>query len=348
LKLISLLLLVVTLLYGETELKIATYNVENLFDLEKKGYKYKEYKPYGKSLWNKKNYKIKLNNISKIIVDINADIIALQEIHSLQALKDLRATLKQQGLYYQYYSIANKKSTAINVAMLSKIPFIYSKELAVTYSFKYRNIQETKFKVNSKYFYIFNNHWKAKSGPESMRITSAKILKKRISQIGYDKNIILLGDFNSHYKENKIFIRNRRHNDTNGKTGINDVLKSKHQNQSANEVKYTKNSFYNLWYDTKEKNRYSYIYRGKKEALDNILISQSLLDSKNMYYKHSSIKNLSLNYMFYKKKNIYKWKVSNGKIKKHKGKGYSDHLPVIAKFIINHANSNLKCNIYKN
>ena len=315
-------------------MKIATYNVENLFDLEKKGYKYKEYKPYGKSLWNKKNYKIKLNNISKIIIDIDANIIALQEIHSLQALKDLRLTLKQKGLYYQYYSIADKKSTAIKVAILSKIPFVYSKELAVTSSYKYRNIQETKFRVNKKDLYIFNNHWKAKSGPESMRITSAKVLKKRISKIGYDKNIILLGDFNSHYEENKIFIRKRKHNDTNGKTGINDVLKSKHQNLEASQVKYTKNSFYNLWYDTQKENRYSYIFRGKKEALDNILISQSLLNKKDMYYKEDSIKNLSLDYMFYKKKYPYRWKVSNGRVKKHKGKGYSDHLPVIAEFVI--------------
>jgi predicted extracellular nuclease len=94
LRLISLLFLIVNIIYGDTELKIATYNVENLFDLEKKGYKYKEYKPYTKSLWNKKNYKTKLNNIAKIIKDIDADIIALQEIHSLQALKDLSIEAK--------------------------------------------------------------------------------------------------------------------------------------------------------------------------------------------------------------------------------------------------------------
>ena len=322
------------LLYGKTELKIATYNVENLFDLEKKGYKYKEYEPFGKSLWNKKNYKIKLNNITRIIVDIDADIISLQEVHSLKALKDLRLILKQKGLYYKYYSIADKKKTAIKVAILSKIPFIYSKELEVTYSYKYRNILETKFKVNKEEFYIFNNHWKAKSGPESMRITSAKVLKKRIIQIGYDKNIILLGDFNSHYEENKLFIRNRKHNDTNGKTGINDVLKSKHQVLSANQVKYTKNSFYNLWYDTKNENRYSYMFRGKKEAMDNILISQSLLKQNNMYYKLNSISNFSKDYLLYKNKYPLRWKISKGKIPMHKGKGYSDHLAVVSKFII--------------
>ncbi|PHS58227.1 MAG: endonuclease [Sulfurimonas sp.] len=333
-KYFTLLILYITLAIGDTNLKIATYNVENLFDLEKKGYKYKEYKPYGKSLWNKKNYKTKLQNLSKVIKDIDADIIALQEIHSLKALLDLRFTLKQKGLYYRYYSIANKKHTAIKVAILSKIPFVYSKELVVSPTYKFRNILETKFKINNKDLYIFTNHWKSKSGPESMRIVSAKTLVNRIKEIGFDKNIILLGDFNSDYEEYIKFKRKRRLNDTNGITGINHVLKSIKQNNSLSRTKYTQNNFYNLWYDTDKVKRYSYIYRGKKEAMDNILISQSLLNKKDIYYVKDSIKNLDKKYLF-KKKNIYRWQVSRAKIRKHKGKGYSDHLAVMANFKIN-------------
>ncbi|MCF6310691.1 MAG: endonuclease/exonuclease/phosphatase family protein [Sulfurimonas sp.] len=314
-------------------MKIATYNVENLFDLEKSGYKYKEYKPYGKSLWNKKNYKIKLQNLSHVIKNIDADIIALQEIHSLKALKDLRYTLKQNGLYYQYYSIADKKNTAIKVAFLSKIPFVYSKEITVTSSYKYRNILENKFKINGKDLYMFINHWKSKTGPESMRIVSAKALRKRVKEIGFDKNIILLGDFNSDYEEYIKFKRKRKHNDTNGKTGINHVLRTLKQNQKASDVKYEKNNFYNLWYDTDEKNRYSYIFRGKKEALDNILVSQSLVNKKGISYIHNSINNFDKKYLF-KKKQIYRWQVSRARVRKHKGKGYSDHLAVIAKFSV--------------
>ena len=333
-RILTLLFIFISLAIGETTLKIASYNVENLFDLEKEGYKYEEYKPNKKSLWNKKNYKIKLKNISRVIKDIDADIISLQEIHSLKALMDLRFTLKQKGLYYQYYSIANKKDTAIKVAILSKIPFLYSKEVDVSSSYKYRNILETKFKIENKYLYIFNNHWKSKSGPESMRIVCAKALIQRIKEIGYDKNIILLGDFNSDYEEYKRFIRKRKHNDTNGKTGINHVLKSIKQTKTVSQTKHIENSFYNLWYDTEKENRYSYIFRGKKEALDNILISQSLLNKKDISYIENSIENFNKKYLF-KKKNIYRWQVSRSKIKKHKGKGYSDHLAVSAKFKIN-------------
>ena len=122
-RILTLLLFLLSFIFGDSIVKIATYNVENLFDLQKNEFRYKEYEPNGKSLWNQRNYSIKLKNIAKVIKDIDADIIALQEIGSLQALKDLRFEIKRQGLYYQYYSIANKKSTVIQVAILSKIPF---------------------------------------------------------------------------------------------------------------------------------------------------------------------------------------------------------------------------------
>jgi len=324
-KLFALVLMLSSFLWGETTLKIATYNVENLFDLHKSGHEYREYIPYTKSNWNQKTYKIKLKNIANVIKDINADIIALQEIESLQALKDLRLTLKRAGLYYQYFKIANKKNTTIKVALLSKIPFIYTKEVQVTSSYKYRNILEVKFKINNHDLYFFVNHWKSKSGPESMRIISAKALRKRIKTIGFDKNIILVGDFNSDYEEYKRFKRKRKLNDTNGRTGINDVLQTKN--------KHTKESLYNLWYDTAIKNRYSYIYRGKKEAMDNIIVTPRLLSSPNFHYKKRSITPFDKKYLF-KGKYPYRWKVSRAKTPKHKGKGYSDHLAVIAEFVL--------------
>lgn len=313
---------------------IATYNVENLFDLKKSGYEYKEYIPNTASEWNQKNYRIKLQNISKAIKDINADIIALEEIESLDALKDLRFALKQAGIYYQYYKIADKKNTTVKVAVLSKIPFVYTKEVSVTSSYRYRNILEAKFSIDGKELYLFVNHWKSKSGGESRRIVSAKALIKRVKEIGYDKNIVLVGDFNSDYEEYIKFKRKRRLNDTNGKTGINHVLKSIEQTQKAKDTKYKAENFYNLWYDADEKERYSYIFRGKKEALDNILISQPLLNKQGIQYKYNSIHSFKPPYLL-KGKYIYRWQTTRRKPHKHKGKGYSDHLAVVAKFIVN-------------
>jgi endonuclease/exonuclease/phosphatase family metal-dependent hydrolase len=321
----------ITSLFAGERLRVATYNVDNLFDLKKDGHEYKEYIPNTSSQWNKSNYWAKRRNLSKVIKDIDADILALQEVESLQALKDLRATLKQKGLYYPYFKIANKKNTTVKVAILSKIPFVYTREVMVRYSFKYRNILEAKFKIGREELYVFVNHWKSKSGPEKMRIVSAKALKKRLKDIGYDKNIIILGDFNSDYEEYKRFRKNKKLNNTNGYTGINNVLRTKNQTSKVKDTRYEEESFYNLWYDTDEKNRYSYIYKGKKEALDSIIVSQALLKKRGLYYVENSITNLHKKYLF-KKKYIYRWQTSYGRVRKHKAKGFSDHLPVIADF----------------
>ena len=323
-KILLSLLFLISLLFGDRILKIASYNVENLFDLKRDGHEYIEYIPNTYSNWNQKNYNIKLKNLSRVIKDIDADIIALQEIESLQALKDLRYTLKQSGLYYQYYKIANRKNTTIKVAILSKIPFKYTKEIFVTSSYRYRNILETKFTINNKELYIFVNHWKSKSGPESQRIVSAKALRKRVKELGKEKNIILLGDFNSDYEEYIRFKRKRKHNDTGGKTGINHVL---------NSIPTQKQKFYNLWYDTDQAHRWTYIFRREKEALDNILISNSLQNKNGIYYKKSSIEAFKPSYLL-KGKNIYRWKTTWKKPRRHKGKGYSDHLAVIAEFVV--------------
>jgi len=132
------------------------------------------------------------------------------------------------------------------------------------------------------------------------------------------------GDFNSDYEEYIKFKRKRRHNNSGGKTGINHVLKTINNNKSR---------FYNLWYDTKISEKWTYIFRGKKEALDNIIISKSLLNRENIYYKESTISSFKPSYLL-KGKSIYRWETSRKKPKRHKGKGYSDHLAVIAKFII--------------
>lgn len=314
-------------------MKIATYNVENLFDLKRDGHEYKEYIPNTQTNWNLSTYNIKLKNIAKVIKDINADIIALQEIESLQALKDLRFVLKQNGLYYQYYKIANYKNTTIKVALLSKIPFVATNEIAVTATYKYRNILEAKFVVENEQLYILVNHWKAKSGPESQRIVSAKKIMKRVEELGKDKNIILLGDFNSHHEEYRVFKRKRKHNDTDGITGINHILKSVKYTQDAAHTELNRGDFYNLWYDEDEEERYSYIYKKNKETLDNILISHTLLNEKGISYKKGSIHSFKAPYLF-KGKQIYRWETGNRNAPRHKGKGYSDHLPLVAEFII--------------
>jgi endonuclease/exonuclease/phosphatase family metal-dependent hydrolase len=325
-----LILFLATLLTG-AEVKIATYNVENLFDLAYSGHEYEEYIPNTSWQWNADTYRKKLKNISRVIVDISPDIIALQEIESLQALKDLKAQIQRDGLYFPYYAIAAAKATTVKVALLSKYP-IQTRELRVTASHQYRNILEAKVQLGSEKLYLFVNHWKSKSGPESMRVTSAKVLKERLNALG-DINYVLVGDFNSDYRENETFVRKRKFNDTGGLTGINSILKTTVNNSPVvlEALNRCNDCAYNLWYELPKEARWSHKYRGNGEGLDSIIISPKLADGKGLEYLNGSFHKFDIAYLL-KKGGINRWERSRDYPKHHTGKGFSDHLPIYATF----------------
>jgi endonuclease/exonuclease/phosphatase family metal-dependent hydrolase len=320
-------------LFGGTSLKIASYNVENLFDLKYDGTEYSEYIPNTIWKWNATNYRKKLINLSKVIKDMDPDIIALQEIESDIALKDLQSMLTRQGLYFKYRAIADKKNTSVKVAILSRFP-LQKRELEISKSRAYRNILEAKVIIEGKALYIFSNHWKSKSGPESKRIQYAKTLKKRLDQLPQGSEYILAGDFNAHYEEHKLFLKRRKHNDTKGVTGINHILKTvDDKGKLHTQENVSRDESYNLWMELPSEQRWTHTYRGQKEALDHIIISPALADSKNSHYVEGSFKTFSPEYLMHKNK-PYRWQRSRTRPLHHIGKGYSDHLPIVAEFYI--------------
>jgi len=330
--LIKLFFLLIPVLVNALTFKVATYNVENLFDTQFSGNEYVEYIPNGRYGWNKYIYTKKIDNISKVIYDLKAEIIALEEIESKQALSDLRDALKRKGLFYRYFAIADRKNSTVKVALLSKFQIKKTKEIKVSYGRKYRNILEVWLDIDHKPLVVFVNHWKSKSAGESERIKYAKALKKRILSLPKNIPFIILGDFNSNYNENVTFLKNKKLNNTNGKTGINDILKTtvKGRMVTIDDVKRDCSLLYNLWLELPLSERYSYIYHGEKDSIDNIILSCSLFDAKGIEYIKNSFNVFKPNYLF-RNARIFRWQRAGG-YGKFSGKGYSDHLPVFAYF----------------
>jgi endonuclease/exonuclease/phosphatase family metal-dependent hydrolase len=323
-------------LLGGVEVKIATYNVENLFDMNNDGTEYEEYIPNGDWGWNEEMYRTKLHNTANVIKDIGADIIGLQEIESETALKDLKAELNRQGLYYQYYAFARTTNSAVNTALLSRYPIQSALKLPISRNGKYRDILEAKININGTFVRVFVNHWKSKSGPESERLTCAKRLLLRLNELSSDEPFVLIGDFNSHYEEYRTFLRSRKLNDTDGITGINHILHT--IDEDGNPITYaslktSKGSLYNLWYEIDEDKRWSHEYKGRGEGLDNIIISPALADGEGIEYVRGSFGRFDSPYLFDKGK-IYRWQQSRNYPKHHLGEGHSDHLPIFALFRI--------------
>ena len=325
-------MILLSILLCATDLKIASYNVENLFDLKKDGAEYKEYIPYRHN-WNQKILKKKLLNSAEVICDVNADIIGLQEVENEHVLKLLQKTLRKIGCHYKYLAITHKKNSAIQVALLSKIPIVNAKEIVVNRKLGFRPILEVKFMVDRQPFWVYVNHWKSKSSPESYRIRSAKALRDRLKALPKGSEYILLGDFNADYDE-YLHIE-KKHNNRDGRTGLNHILQTTDSSGKMVRVATLKPNYffhYNLWLELPNYRRWSHNFYGEKEALDAILLPYTLFDAKGLEYVSHSFNVLKKSYLFHKKGYIYRWVYRNNR---HIGKGYSDHLPVFATFSTN-------------
>ncbi len=328
----KILLLIIPILLQALTFKVASYNVENLFDMKYSGNEYKEYIPNSPQGWNMSTYRKKISNISKVLFDLKADIVGLEEVESRDALLDLKRAVKRRGLDYRYFAIADKKNSTVKTAILSRYKILKTREIRVSYKDSYRDILEVHLDIDGKIIIIFVNHWKSKSAPESERIKYAKALKKRLNELKCAKEYIVLGDFNSNYNENITFLHKRRLNNTHGKTGINDILQTFFNGKpvTIKEAKYKCGLLYNLWYELPYSERFSYLYQGKKNTIDNILLPGSMFDKRGIDYIKNSFGVFKPPYLF-NNGSIDRWQRRYG-YGKFTGRGYSDHLPIYAYF----------------
>ena len=320
------LLFILPLLLWAKPLKIATYNVENLFDASYQGSEYEEYIP-GKHNWNKRMVEIKLNHTAEVICDLDADILGLQEIENKHIFKQLIAKLNKVGCTYKYSAITSKKGASIQVALLSRFPIKKQKDIQVSFSPRVRNILEVEVDVGGHALTLFVNHWKSKAykGYESKRIKYAKALQARIARLSPSKEYIVVGDFNSDY--NAYLTLDEKINDAQGKTGFSDILKTKIEEHEI--LKAKQGWHYTLWKELAVDKRWSHKFYGKKSSLDQIVLPRQMFDGKGIDYVNDSFGVFKAAYLFTKRGYINRWRYKNGK---HMAKGYSDHLPVFAYF----------------
>jgi len=313
---------------------VASYNVENLFDLNRDGTEYDDYLPGGPSGWNRSVMDAKFDNIARVIKDLDADILSLQEVESGKALMILQHYLRLLGKDYPFSAIADSRPTTVKCAVLSRYPILLHEEIRVGRG-RERNILKVTVDIDGNSLIIYGNHWKSKTGPESRRIRYAKALAADIEGLKLGTDYIVTGDFNSDYNEYQIFKNVHRLNDTKGLTGINHILKTVNDGRINDEsflITRKKDRYlYNLWMEVPENHRWSELFFGQKNTPDAILLSAGLYDAHGVNYVDNSFGPFSPDYLF-KNNRIYRWQQTGKGRGRHLGKGFSDHLPVMAEF----------------
>ncbi|MCF8026271.1 MAG: hypothetical protein K9K82_12390 [Desulfobacteraceae bacterium] len=319
---------------GSVDFKAASWNLENLFDLKYDGGEYPGYVPGGDSGWDRGMLEIKLDNLSRVICDISPEVIGLQEIESGRALELLCRRLRNCGADYPYAVIADKKPTTVKCALLSKYPVVSAKEIRVPGDHN-RNIFRADIDVSGNRLVVFVNHWKSKSGPESRRLVYAEALAAAVKKMPEKTDYLLMGDFNSSYNEFKTLAGRPALNDTGGITGINHVLNTVSGGVVVDERRLVQNPsemlHYNLWLEKDRQRRWSALFFGRPRSPDAILLPAALYDDHGISYEDNSFNRFDPGYLF-KGDRLNRWQRADRGRGRHLGRGFSDHLPVYARF----------------
>jgi endonuclease/exonuclease/phosphatase family metal-dependent hydrolase len=306
---------------------ILFYNVENLFDTIKDKQKSdNSFLPENeKYQWNTVKYLHKLNNISKVIANVNEylpDIIGFAEVENRIVLEDLLQAELLKKANYQIVHFESSDMRGIDVALAYKknrFEVIHQRNVTVRYNpkskYKTRELLYVKgVTAFNDTLHLFVNHWKSRMGgvekTEEKRIRYATIVKElcdSIMQADKNPHIIIMGDFNDN-PDNK---------------SINEILKAqKPQRKICNQ------SFYNLMYSYYEEGEGTLYYKSW-ELYDQMIVSGNLFCKKKGIQKPKA-------YIFKEEWLLYD---NNGTLiphsSYHKGKyisGYSDHLPVYIEF----------------
>lgn len=253
---------------------VATWNVQNLFDVTLDGNEYEEYRP--SSGWTQSAYESRLSNARKVLQSLpqsESYIIVLNEIEGPNVVEDLikNGDIAKMGL--RYYACAGMEGGAIQTAVISSLPIAAAKVHDVGEG--QRPILEAEFDTSSGKIFVLALHLKSNIGTSSetaaKRREAALTVKDVSDQILSDNPgsvVLVCGDMNEECWDNNVF----------GK-GDDAVLKAKGE--------FGRDFWYCLWMDT-DLNLWpggSYMYNGLWKCYDNILLSASAKDQTGWEYE---------------------------------------------------------------
>ncbi len=219
----SILFLIFLALKSQTPetVRVAFYNVENLFHPDDDSAKMdEEFTPGGLRNWSEWRYREKLNRTAKAILSIGewepAAVIGLAEIENRQVLDDLVKTPTLSKFNYEILHYESPDRRGIDVAMVFRPAFFqldYSKNIPVKMSddphFFTRDILYAKGIIHQKdTLHLMFCHWPSRYGgqaqSEPKRIQAAATVRAAVDSIQQknpNAHVIILGDFNDEFHD---------------------------------------------------------------------------------------------------------------------------------------------------
>lgn len=309
---------------------IAFYNCENFFDTEDNPMKDDdEFTPTGKFKYTYRIYKQKLHNIAKVVNDMGGNndlaMVGLAEVENSRVLKDLVNEPQLVARKYKYVWYDGPDPRGINVALMydpQRFRLLSSKPVTI-------NISGTGGKVVTRdalqatgvlgydTVTVLVNHWPSRRGGDMAsapkRIIAANV-NKQVAEGLWGKNsnakVIIMGDLNDNPDDESI---------------------TKTLGAVADKQRVAKRGFYNPYAAIYNSGGGTEVYKKKWNLFDQIIVSGSLVQCKNLCYENAEV--FKPNYI------VDTYKGHEGEPhRSFKGSywinGFSDHFPVVVYFTV--------------
>ncbi len=318
-------------------LTVAFWNQENLFDtIDDPDKRDEQFLPDGDREWTEDRLDIKLYHHARVIRSMNdnrgPDILGVCEVEHQSLLDSLLSKYLKDKPYKVAYLEAPDKRGIDNGLIYNAEKFKLLDVEGDTVHLEGNWPTRLVLKVTLLYkgkdtLYVFVNHWPSRSRgqekSEPNRISAAQTLRNAVDEI-FSKNpgakIIIIGDFNDEPVNASILNTLRAH-------PFNcDTVKAGEEFETGGEL-------FNTSYTAFENGLGTYKYRDDWNMLDQVIISGSLLTDSGFHYICNSFE-VYKPYFIVTHSGKYKgapFPTFGGR--RYLG-GYSDHFPVMAKFII--------------
>ncbi|NTU93394.1 MAG: endonuclease/exonuclease/phosphatase family protein [Chlorobiaceae bacterium] len=299
------------------------WNVENLFDTRDDPHTADdEFTPQGKLRWTEKKLLLKRIRISTVLKAIVAnpeygkhpDIIALAESENRLVFTGTLSSAVPGGYRVAYHESPDPRGIDIGLAWNpTSVSFTGSRAYRVPLEERStRDIVAAGFSVSGRPIQVVLNHWPSRSfdvaWSEPGRIAAARVARHIVDSLrarNPKAAIVVMGDFN----------------DPPESRSVREVLGASFDRQAVRKAGFR--LLYNCWNDVQEGG--SYVYRGKWERIDQILVSSALLDGRGLRLGKRAFAPFLFSHMLDRSgEKLY----STYEKGRYRG-GYSDHLPLL-------------------
>ncbi|MCQ2398301.1 MAG: endonuclease/exonuclease/phosphatase family protein [Sphaerochaetaceae bacterium] len=306
---------------ADTDLVIASWNVQNIFDAVENGTEYSEFLP--SSGWNEKMYAARVSNAVTVLgYDrlADADIIVLNEVENDKVVEDILNSPVMKKRNLSWYVTAGEPGAAIKTAVISRMPI---KSVRIHSVDGARPVLQAEFETAGERLFVLAVHAKSRlEGIEQtapVRLETGKVLKTVAASLERDFSgclVVIAGDFNEDYRDTNMMCDTRT---SAGKSTNVPLLLTDRPAYGF---------WYCMWVDGKKSlwPEGSYNYGGQWFCFDNILISGAGGNKSGWELEDAGVVTTGIIRSSDNKPEAYN---------RQKLSGVSDHLPVWVSFSLN-------------